>query len=154
MGCLAGWQHLRLVHGVAQEAVPEAVPSQPDFGDRLNDRGVLETEQGLVDRPPGQLAQRLHFELGAERGRQLRHAQVDSRCPKAGRQDLVDSGRENLAAVRGDGAAGQLLEKEGDAGAALDDEPTLTRIQATVGQCRHQPCRLLLLERLQLDVED
>ena len=106
-------QQLCLVRGVAEEAVPEAVPTQPDLGDRLDDRGVLQAEQRLVDRPPGQLAQRLLVEFGAERGRQLRDAQVDARCPKAGREDLVDAGREDLTGSRGDGAAGQLLRKRG-----------------------------------------
>ena len=115
-------QHLRLVGGVAQEAVPEAVPPQPDLGDRLDDRGVLQSDQRLVDRPPGQLAQRFLVELGAERGRQLRDAQVDARCPQAGREDLVDPRRKDLAGVGGDGAAGQLLEEEGDAGSPLDDQ--------------------------------
>ena len=111
---LAGRQHLRLVGGVAQEAVPEAVPAQPDLGDRLDERGVLEPDQRLVERPPGQLAQRLFVELGAERGRQLRDAQVDAGCPEAGREDLVDSRRQHLAGIGGQGAAGELLEEERD----------------------------------------
>ena len=81
MGLLARWQHLRLVGSVAQQAVPEAVPSEPDFGDGLNEPGLLEPEQRLVDRPPGQLAQRLLVELRTERGGQLRHPQVDARSP-------------------------------------------------------------------------
>ena len=55
---------------------------------------------------------------------------------------------------RGDGAPGQLLQEEGDPGSALDDEPSLLRVQAVVGQRGDQPGRLLLLERLQLDVDD
>ena len=142
--CLAGWQHLRLVGGVAQEAVPEAVPPEPDLGDRLDERGVLQADQRLVDRPPGQLTQRSLVELGAERGRQLRDAQVDAGCPKARREDLVDPGRKHLTGMCGDGAAGQLLEEEGDTGSALDDQATLLRVQSAVGQRGDQPRRLLL----------
>ena len=54
-------------------------------------RGVLETDQRLVDRPPGQLAQRFLVEFGTERGGQLCDAQVDAGCPQAGREDLVDA---------------------------------------------------------------
>ena len=57
-------------------------------------------DQRLVDRPPGQLAQRLLVELRTERGRQLRDAQVDAGCPEAGREDLVDPRRKDLTGVR------------------------------------------------------
>ena len=147
-------QELRLVGGVAQEAVPEAVPTEPDLGDPLNERGVLQAHQRLVDRPPGQLAQRLLVELGTERGRQLRDMQVDAGSPEARREDLVDARGKDLTGTRGDGAAGQLLQEERDAGSALDDLAALRRIELAVGQRGDQPGRLLLLQRFQLDVDD
>ena len=52
MGLLADGQQLRLIGRVAEEPVPEAVPSHPDLGHPLNERCLLKADQSIVDRPP------------------------------------------------------------------------------------------------------
>ena len=114
VGRLAGRQELASRRRRPQQPVPEAVPPQPGLGDRLDQPGVVEAGQRVVDRPAGEPAERLLVELDAEGRRQLRDAQVDAGCPQACREDLVDPRWEHLAGVGIDGAAGQLLEEEGD----------------------------------------
>ena len=133
--------------------MPEAVPAQPDLGDTLNESGVLQAGQRSVDVAAGELAQRLLVELPSESGRELCHAEVDARRPQPCRQDLVDAGREHFAGTGGAGAAGQLLEEQGQAGSPLDDQAPLCRVQPALCQRGHQPRRLLLPERLQRDVD-
>jgi hypothetical protein len=127
VGCLARGQHLGLVGGIPQQTVPEPVAAQPDRADRFDDAGVLQPEQRLVDRSPGQLEQRVLVELGAERGRKLDDSQVDAGCAKAGRQQFVEARREHFTGRGGQGAARQLPEEEGDATPALGDEADAVR---------------------------
>ena len=135
--------------------MPEAVPPQPDLGDPLNERGVLQARPA-PRRPTARPA-------GAAAPRRTRPPSVAASCatrrsmPGARRRAVRISwmrGREHLAGTRGDGAAGQLLEEQGDAGSALDDLAALRRIELAVGQRGDQPGRLLLLQRFQLDVDD
>ena len=100
MGLLADGQHLRLVRGVAQQAVSEAVPPQPDLGDPLNDaRPPPVAASASSTGRPASCRSGSSSNSAPERGGQLRHAQVDARSPQPGREDLVDAGREHLAGV-------------------------------------------------------
>ncbi len=84
----------------------EAVPAQPDLGTGSMIPASSSRTQRVVERAPGQLAQRLLVELGAERGRQLRDAEVDAGRPEAGREDFVDARRQHLPGLRGRGRCG------------------------------------------------